>query len=168
SEDYIKNVGEFHYEPSVGDILTTRCACNRDIYENRMAGLPNETKINMLLRKFSKSDHDLYLAYLLPLSPKDLTFEETMEKSDRHFECLNLAIREGEDIHKYAPVMNRMCNAFLQHTYPNNNNNNNKPRCRFCGDFPFHRDRPFSKHRYQDWNSYQQKEGFCQSNQRRP
>ncbi|KAM3180289.1 hypothetical protein ACTXT7_016580 [Hymenolepis weldensis] len=63
-EDYLKNVGEFHYEPSVGEIFTTWYARNRDIYENRMAGLPNETRINMLLRKFSKSDRDLYLATL--------------------------------------------------------------------------------------------------------
>ncbi|KAM3182284.1 hypothetical protein ACTXT7_012704 [Hymenolepis weldensis] len=33
-EDYIKNVGEFHYEPSVGEIFTTWYARNRDIYEN--------------------------------------------------------------------------------------------------------------------------------------
>ncbi|VUZ42782.1 unnamed protein product [Hymenolepis diminuta] len=90
-EDFIKNVGY------------------QDIYENRMAGLPNQMGINMLLRKFSKNDHDLYLSYLLPLSPKDFTFEETIEK---HFKCLNLAIRKGEDIYKYAAIVNRMCNAF--------------------------------------------------------
>ncbi|VUZ52589.1 unnamed protein product [Hymenolepis diminuta] len=88
-----------------------------------MAGLPNEMRINMLLRKFSKNDHDLYLAYLLPLSPKDFTFEETIEKCgkvfgdntslfNRLFKCPNLAIREGEVIHKYAATVNRMCNAF--------------------------------------------------------
>ncbi|VUZ44365.1 unnamed protein product [Hymenolepis diminuta] len=217
----------FHYESSVGEIFTTWYARIRDIYENRIAGLPNKTKINTLLRKFSQSDHDLYLAYLLPLSLKDLTFEETIEK---RFECLNLAIREGEDIHKYAATVNRMCNAFSygllkedqfrclvliqgvyspcyaeiclrllslldknpdiilhhlikkpeidrplennptpqlqpqrQHTYPNNNNNNNKPRCRFCGDFHFNRDCLFNKHRCQDWNFCQHKEGFCQT-----
>ncbi|KAM3180657.1 hypothetical protein ACTXT7_015869 [Hymenolepis weldensis] len=58
----------------------------------------------MLLRKSSKSDHDLYLAHLLPLSPKDLTFEETIDKCEK---CLNFAIREGEDIHKYCEY--RMC-----------------------------------------------------------
>ncbi|VDL59323.1 unnamed protein product [Hymenolepis diminuta] len=82
-EDCIKNVGEFHDEPSVGEIFTTWYARNRDVYENRMAGLPNETRINMLLRKFSRSDHDLYLVYPLPLSPKDLTFEETIEKREK-------------------------------------------------------------------------------------
>ncbi|VUZ57197.1 unnamed protein product [Hymenolepis diminuta] len=69
----------------------------------------------MLLRKFSKSNHYLYLTYLLPLSPKDFTFEETIKKSgkvfgdttslfSRRFKGLNLAIREGKDIHKYAAV----------------------------------------------------------------
>ncbi|VUZ45287.1 unnamed protein product, partial [Hymenolepis diminuta] len=71
---FIKNVGEFYCEPSVGEIFTTWYARYHDIYENRMAGLPNEMRINMLLRKFSKNDHDLYLAYLLPLSPKDFTY----------------------------------------------------------------------------------------------
>ncbi|VUZ55549.1 unnamed protein product, partial [Hymenolepis diminuta] len=60
-----------------------------------------------------KSDHDLYLAYLLPLSPKDFTFEEKIEKCgkvfgdntplfSRRLKYLNLAIRECEDIRKYA------------------------------------------------------------------
>ncbi|VUZ42987.1 unnamed protein product [Hymenolepis diminuta] len=55
-----------------------------------MARLSNETRISMLPRKFNKSGHNLYLTYLLPLSPKDLT----------RFKCINLTIREGEDIHK--------------------------------------------------------------------
>ncbi|VUZ56321.1 unnamed protein product [Hymenolepis diminuta] len=108
-EDYIKNVGEFHYEPVVGETFTTWYARNRGIYENRMARLFNETRINMLL-KLSKSDHNLCLAYLLPLSPKDFTFEGTIEKCEkvfghnislfnRRFKCLNLTISEGEDIH---------------------------------------------------------------------
>ncbi|VDL65087.1 unnamed protein product, partial [Hymenolepis diminuta] len=109
-EAFIKNIGEFRYEPSVGEIFTTWYARYLDIYENRVPGLPNEMRINMLLRKFSKNGHDLYLAYLLPLSPKDFTYEETIEKCgkvfgdntslfNRRFKCLNLAIREGESIH---------------------------------------------------------------------
>ncbi|VUZ49856.1 unnamed protein product, partial [Hymenolepis diminuta] len=50
-----------------------------------MTGIPNETRINMLLRKFSTSDHDLYLTYLLPLSLIDLTFEEAIEKCEKVF-----------------------------------------------------------------------------------
>ncbi|VDL62292.1 unnamed protein product [Hymenolepis diminuta] len=94
-------------------------ARNRDVYENRMAGLPEEMRMNMLLWKFSKRDHDLYLAYPLPLSPKDITFEETIEKWEkvfgdntllfsRRFKSLNLAIYEGEDVHKYTAVVNRI------------------------------------------------------------
>ncbi|VUZ45833.1 unnamed protein product [Hymenolepis diminuta] len=59
-----------------------------------MVGLLDEMRIIMLFRKFSKSDHDLYPAYLLPLSPKDLTFEET----------INLTTREGEGIHKSTAI----------------------------------------------------------------
>ncbi|VUZ49627.1 unnamed protein product [Hymenolepis diminuta] len=90
-EDYIKNIG------------------GRDVYENRMAGLPNETRITMLLLNFNKSGHDLYLAYLLLFSPKDLTFEETIGE---RFTYVNLAIREGEGIRKYTGISNRMSNAF--------------------------------------------------------
>ncbi|VUZ54298.1 unnamed protein product [Hymenolepis diminuta] len=96
SEDHIKNVGEFHYELSVGGIFTT-----------------------------CKSDQYLYLAYVLPLSPEDLAFEETIEKCEkglgdntslfsRRFKCLNLAVREGKDIHKYTAVVNRMNNTFSE------------------------------------------------------
>ncbi|VUZ42554.1 unnamed protein product [Hymenolepis diminuta] len=122
-EGYVKNVGGFHYEPPVGEVFATWYARNRDVHVNRMAGLPNETKINMLLRKFNESDHDLYLACLLSLSPKDLTFEETIEKCgkvfdddtslfNRCFKCPNLPIREGEDARKYTTLVNRICNAF--------------------------------------------------------
>ncbi|VUZ53458.1 unnamed protein product [Hymenolepis diminuta] len=83
-EDCIKNVSEFHYEPSVGEVFTTLYARNRDIHKNRM-----------------------------PFSPKDLTFEETIEKCEKvfgdntslfnkSFKGQNLAIREGKDIHKYT------------------------------------------------------------------
>ncbi|VUZ50529.1 unnamed protein product [Hymenolepis diminuta] len=167
-EAFIKNVGEFHYELSVGGISTTWYAHYQDIYENRMAGLLNEVRINMLLRKFSKNDHDLYLAYLLPLSPKDFTYEETIESAERRFKCLNLAIREGEDIHKYVAIVNRMCNGIRPHPQSQPTNpKRNKPKCRFCGDLYFHRDCPFYKHRCQDCNSYGHKEGFCQRSQRR-
>ncbi|KAM3181765.1 hypothetical protein ACTXT7_013725 [Hymenolepis weldensis] len=33
SEDYIKNVGKLHYEPSVGEVFATRYAQNRDCQE---------------------------------------------------------------------------------------------------------------------------------------
>ncbi|KAM3187557.1 hypothetical protein ACTXT7_002058 [Hymenolepis weldensis] len=74
-------------------------------------GLRDETRVTVLFRKFNKSDHDLNQAYLLPLSSKDLTFEETTQMcevfDDNTFfsigviKCLNLAVREDEDIHKY-------------------------------------------------------------------
>ncbi|VUZ48346.1 unnamed protein product [Hymenolepis diminuta] len=90
-EDYVMNIG------------------NRDVCENRMARLPDETRIDILLWKFSQSDHDLYLAYLPPLSAKDLTFEGTVEK---RLKCLNLVIRKVKDTYKYTEIVNRMCNAF--------------------------------------------------------
>ncbi|VUZ57330.1 unnamed protein product [Hymenolepis diminuta] len=51
-----------------------------------MAGLPDEMRITMLLPNPSKSDHDLCPAHLLPLSPKNLTFDETIENSYGHKE----------------------------------------------------------------------------------
>ncbi|VUZ44858.1 unnamed protein product [Hymenolepis diminuta] len=157
-------VGEFHFEPSVGELFTIRNARNREIYENRMARLSNETRINMLLRKFGKSDHDLYLDYLLSLSPMNSTFEEMIEKCNRRFKCLNLAICEDEDIHNYSAGVIQMCNAFScgllkQHICPKNR----KPKCLFCDDLHFYKDCHFYKHRCQDCNSYGHKEGFYQS-----
>ncbi|VUZ47880.1 unnamed protein product [Hymenolepis diminuta] len=123
----------------------------------------------MLLRKFRKSDHDLYPAYLPLLSPKDLTLNETIEKCEARFKCLNLARREGEDVYKYIYIVNRMCNVFspqTQHTYPNNSND--KPKCAFCGRFYFHKDCLFYKYQCQDCNLNGHKKRFCQSSQRQP
>ncbi|VUZ51565.1 unnamed protein product [Hymenolepis diminuta] len=108
-EDYVKNVGEFHYEPTVGEVFATWYIWNRDVFENRMAGLSDETRITKLSQKLNKSDHNLYLAYLPPLSPKDLTFEETIQK---RYKCHNSVTHEGEGIHKYTGIANRMSNAF--------------------------------------------------------
>ncbi|VUZ40947.1 unnamed protein product [Hymenolepis diminuta] len=76
-------------------------------------------RITTLPRKFSKSGHDLNPSYFLPLSPKDLTFKESIEKCEKAFghntslfnrriKCLNLAKCEGEDIHNYSAILNRM------------------------------------------------------------
>ncbi|VUZ54269.1 unnamed protein product [Hymenolepis diminuta] len=82
NNDYVKNVGEFQYEPTAGEVFATWHARNRDAYGNRMAGLPDEKRVTMLFPKFNKSNHHLYLAYLLPLSPKDSTFGRTIEKCE--------------------------------------------------------------------------------------
>ncbi|KAM3181594.1 hypothetical protein ACTXT7_014065 [Hymenolepis weldensis] len=87
-EDYIKNVDEFHYEPSVGEIFTTWYA--RDVDDQHAAA------------EVQQINHYLYLAYLLPLSPKDLTFEETIENARRCLAAIPL----------FSAVVNRMCNAF--------------------------------------------------------
>ncbi|KAM3171084.1 hypothetical protein ACTXT7_017324 [Hymenolepis weldensis] len=58
-EDYIKNVDELQYEPSVGEIFTTWYVRNRDVYENRIAG--------HAATEVPQDDHDLYLAYLLTI-----------------------------------------------------------------------------------------------------
>ncbi|KAM3180265.1 hypothetical protein ACTXT7_016625 [Hymenolepis weldensis] len=68
-EDYVKNVGVFHHNSRY-----------RDIYESIMAILPHAIRINMLLRKFNTSDHDLYFSYLQPMDPTDLTYEKTISK----------------------------------------------------------------------------------------
>ncbi|VDL59805.1 unnamed protein product [Hymenolepis diminuta] len=52
-EDYVKKVREFRYESSVG-VLATWHARNRDVYENRMTELLDETRIIMLFQKFNK------------------------------------------------------------------------------------------------------------------
>lgn len=119
----MKNISELHYEPSVGETFTTLYARNRDIYGNRMAGLPNVTRINKLFRKFCKCKHDHFLDSHLPPSPKDLTFVEKIEKCEKEFgdstflcyrcfKCLNLAIRKGEYFHKCPAFVNRMRSAF--------------------------------------------------------
>ncbi|KAM3173408.1 hypothetical protein ACTXT7_012568 [Hymenolepis weldensis] len=48
-EDYVKNFGEFHYEPSTGELFGTWYARNRDVYGHRMAGA--RTAIRTTTRK---------------------------------------------------------------------------------------------------------------------
>ncbi|VDL65002.1 unnamed protein product [Hymenolepis diminuta] len=86
-------------------------ARNRDVCENQMSVLPNERMINKLFGKFSKREHDLNRDCRLPRSPKDLTFEERVEKWKKVFGSNTSPC--SEDIHKYTFSVNRMCNAFL-------------------------------------------------------
>ncbi|VUZ54266.1 unnamed protein product [Hymenolepis diminuta] len=83
AEVCMKNVSESHYEPSVGETFAALYSRNRDVCENGMAGLPNETRINKLFGKFSKPEHDFNLDCHLPPSPKDFTFEERIESARR-------------------------------------------------------------------------------------
>ncbi|KAM3182303.1 hypothetical protein ACTXT7_012679 [Hymenolepis weldensis] len=64
-EDNVKNVVEAHYKLSVGEVFATWYARNRNIYENRMAGLPNETRITMLLLKFNRHSRHIPITLLI-------------------------------------------------------------------------------------------------------
>ncbi|VUZ45884.1 unnamed protein product [Hymenolepis diminuta] len=39
-------------------------------------------------------------------------FGDNTSLFNRRFKCLNFAIRKGKDIHRYAAIVTRMCNAF--------------------------------------------------------
>ncbi|VDL35645.1 unnamed protein product [Hymenolepis diminuta] len=82
SEDYAKNVGEFHYEPSVGELFMT-CLSSTTLAEGfDIWGDDGKVQEGVWRQHFSSQI------------------------------CLNLAMRKGGDIHKCTAIVNRICNAF--------------------------------------------------------
>lgn len=77
-EDYAINKGVFHHNPQIGETFATWCIRNSDIYKNGMVDFPHATRIVMLIRKFNRSDQDLYFFYLQPIDPTDITLERRL------------------------------------------------------------------------------------------
>ncbi|VUZ51398.1 unnamed protein product [Hymenolepis diminuta] len=86
SEDYVKNVGEFHYELSVDKASVPCYARNRDVYKDRMTGLTDEKMT------FAKEIH------------KCEGYGDNTSHFNKCYMCLNLATYEGKDIHKYTGI----------------------------------------------------------------
>ncbi|VUZ45984.1 unnamed protein product [Hymenolepis diminuta] len=158
-EDNVKNVGKFYYEPSIGGVFSTLFVLNWDVYENRMAGLSNGTKVTLPFHKnpdaMLHNRVDEYKNFWSPIacsnvieSRKNRTYLNRRPEFDRLTE------------------INLMLQCQTQRVYLNNNNY--KPRGRLCAGFHLLRDYPFFKYQIHNCNSCKHEEGFCQSSQRRP
>ncbi|KAM3184585.1 hypothetical protein ACTXT7_008055 [Hymenolepis weldensis] len=104
-EDYIKNVGEFHYEPSVGEVFAT--------WSMKTDSLDYLTKrVTILFRKFSKRPRSLS-----GLSPT--TFEEGVaERGSIQVPCIHsrsLSTCSAEIRLKLLSVLDKNPDVMLHH-----------------------------------------------------
>ena len=123
TEELLKNVSVFRYEPSSGDTFLEWFNRYTDIFQDKMSNLTDETRIRLLLRKFGPHEHSQYLRYVLPKDPTEYTYKENLEKlktyfgrtsslfNDR-FKCLTMSIQEYEEIDHYIGQINEAVSRF--------------------------------------------------------
>ncbi|VUZ42294.1 unnamed protein product [Hymenolepis diminuta] len=75
----------------------------------------------MLLRKFNRSNHNLYSFNFQQMDPTDLTYEKMITKlRSRRYKCFNAVMREDEDAHHYLGIVNRLSTSFRLGSFEEN------------------------------------------------
>ncbi|KAM3172579.1 hypothetical protein ACTXT7_014239 [Hymenolepis weldensis] len=77
----------------------------RDIYKNTMTDLSNAIRINILFRKFNRSDNYLCSSHVNSMDPADLIYQRMISKLGPgvgdNISLFNFIIREDENVHDY-------------------------------------------------------------------
>ncbi|XP_058448854.1 uncharacterized protein K02A2.6-like [Malaya genurostris] len=74
------NIKEFCYDPDGNITFATWYGRYDDLFEQDAARLDDEAKVRLLMRKLGSAEHERYVSYILPKSPKEYKFSDTVEK----------------------------------------------------------------------------------------
>ncbi|XP_058449261.1 uncharacterized protein K02A2.6-like [Malaya genurostris] len=74
------NIKEFRYDPDGNITFAAWYGRYDDLFEQDAARLDDEAKVRLLMRKLGSAEHERYVSYILPKSPKDYKFSDTVEK----------------------------------------------------------------------------------------
>lgn len=95
---------------------------HKDVFERDGARLDDDAKTRLLLRKLNQEAYDKYSNILLPKEPKDLSFQETIDKLmsvfcepestfQLRYKCFNVEKSVNEDYLSYGARINRLCES---------------------------------------------------------
>lgn len=117
------NIKEFCYEPEANITFSAWYTRYEDLFSKDAARLDDQAKVRLLLRKVGTSEHDRYVSYILPKSPKDVNFADTVSKLkslfgtpesvlSRRYRCLQLTKLATEDYKTFSCRVNKLCVEF--------------------------------------------------------
>ncbi|XP_062539115.1 uncharacterized protein LOC134207407 [Armigeres subalbatus] len=117
------NIIEFRYEPDNGVTFAAWYTRYDSLFTKDAERLDDEAKVRLLLRKLGPSEHERYVSYILPKTPREVTFESTVVKLkglfgtaesliSRRYRCLQVIKQPGEDYKMNACRLKRLCVEF--------------------------------------------------------
>lgn len=118
-----KSISDFNYDPENGNTFDIWYSRYKDLFQFDCAKLDDAAKVRLLLRKLDNQEHDKYLNFILPSTPKDFNFDQTVMKLKTLFarkesifhirlNCFQMSKSESEDLITYASRVNRICEDF--------------------------------------------------------
>ena len=81
------SIVEFRYKAESGVTFEAWFTRYEDMFAKDASRLGDEAKVRLLVRKLGTPEHARYISYILPRSPRDLLFEETVDKLTALFGC---------------------------------------------------------------------------------
>ncbi|XP_058449340.1 uncharacterized protein LOC131429298 [Malaya genurostris] len=117
------NIKEFRYDPDGNITFAAWYGRYDDLFEQDAARLDDEAKVRLLMRKLGSAEHERYVSYILPKSPKDYKFSDTVEKLktlfgaaesviSKRYRCLQVTKQPTDDYVTYACRINKTCVEF--------------------------------------------------------
>ena len=117
------NIKEFRYDADSNVTFAAWYARYDDLFEKDAARLDDPAKVRLLLRKLGTSEHERYVSFILPRTPKEHTFADTVAKLkslfgtkesviSRRYRTLQIAKQPTEDHIAYACRVNKLCVEF--------------------------------------------------------
>ncbi|XP_055604664.1 uncharacterized protein K02A2.6-like [Uranotaenia lowii] len=117
------NIKEFRYDLDGQITFAAWYRRYEDLFEKDASRLEPPAKVRLLMRKLGIAEHDRYVSFILPKTPKDFTFVETVGKLttlfgspesviSRRYRCLQISKQSCEDYVTYACRLNKLCVEF--------------------------------------------------------
>ena len=96
-------IKEFHYDPAAGLTFDRWFNKYEDLFRADGRELDDAAKIRLLLRSLSVPVHEKFTNYLLPQHPRELTFDQVVQKLkvifgqqkslfSKHYDCLRVVV----------------------------------------------------------------------------
>lgn len=117
------NIKEFLYDPENHSTFAAWFSRYEDLFAKDAARIDDEAKVRLLLRRLGTNEHYRYISFILPRSPKDFTFTETINKLKalfgiresavkRRYSTLTVTKTSVEDYITFGCRVNKMCVEF--------------------------------------------------------
>ena len=122
-EQAANSISEFMFDPLANITFDSWFKRYEDLFQVEFAIRDDAWKCRLLLRKLGPAEHEKYANFILPLNPRDRSFDETVrtltqifgEQSslfNTRYQCMKLTKRDTDDFLTYAGIVNRESERF--------------------------------------------------------
>lgn len=118
-----QSISEFDFVPESEITFDAWFGRYESLFSEDAVNLSDQAKTRLLLRKLNTRCHQLYTNSILPQTPKDKSFAETVARCKATFgrqeslfstryKCLQLVKSDLDDYSAYSAQVNKLCEAF--------------------------------------------------------